>query len=723
MKLRKTKILRYAIGAIALTSAVIAQTNDTSSYEDEEEDIYEISGFTVFGDRNELVGTATRLPLTDRETPQTISLIDSSRLENESMFTMDDVMRNVTGVNVSLYDTQRPLYFSRGFQINDFQVDGIPTYSGSTNQEYDTALYQMVEIVRGANGLFSGTGKPSGTVNFHRKKPGKEFDADIRGSYGSWEYYRGQVDVNAPLTEDGKFRSRFVMAYTDRDSFRDRYHEEKLAYLVTLAGDLTETTTITAGYQFQDNNPTASVWGTIPPLAIDGTPSELPHTTNFATNWAKWQRESGTFFINLEQKLGENWYLKAAYNQTDGEEHSKSVYANPYAGSFLNKEDGSGVIISGTIWDTDDTRESLDIYANGTFELFDREHDLVLGVSSSKFDSDSPNNDAGYTWFYEIPNFYTWDGSAPEIDFNYLPGAYAESTEQSGIYASTRFRLSDELSAIIGARLSNWETEEFERYDNGTNVSTYSEFDVDNELTPYAGFTYDLNEKTTLYASYTSIFQPQNRIDINRNNLDPIEGVNLELGLKMSFADDRATFTAALFDTSQDNYAVVHPDYVGIPSTPDDPTRYIGVDGTSSEGVEFQVSGLVTDDWSVILGYTLNDTSRHETDLIYTNLPKHLFQLSTHYQFPGRWRRLAIGGGLTWQSEITGSLALPSGDMLATSQDAYSLVNLHLNYQFNRKFSATLSAKNALKEIYFANLDYPNFGEPRNIIFSLKWNY
>ncbi|NEK74280.1 MAG: TonB-dependent receptor plug domain-containing protein, partial [Xanthomonas euvesicatoria] len=63
--------------------------------------------------------TTTRLPLTLQETPQSVSVIGLQRLEEQSLFSIDDVMRNVTGVNVSFYDTQRPLYFARGFQITD----------------------------------------------------------------------------------------------------------------------------------------------------------------------------------------------------------------------------------------------------------------------------------------------------------------------------------------------------------------------------------------------------------------------------------------------------------------------------------------------------------------------------------------------------------------------------------------------------------------------------
>lgn len=721
MYYRISFIFRLAFGTLTLAVTGLAQEDTPWADDETEEAVYELSRFTVFGEKNNLIGTAARLPLTDRETPQTVSVLDGSRLANESMFTMDDVMRNVTGVNVSLYDTQRPLYFSRGFLITDVQVDGLPTYSNNTNQEYDTALYERVEILRGANGLFSGTGLPSGTVNFHRKKPLKTLDAAVHASVGSWNFYRGQVDVNTPLAADGRFRSRLVISYTDRDSFRDRYHEEKLAYLATVAGDLTDSTTVTLGYQRQENKPTASVWGTIPQVAADGSPSELPHTTNFAPDWAYWDRESGTFFANLEHRFGETWQLNATYNHTEGEERSKSVYANPYAGSWLNKADGSGVIISGTYWETEDERDSVDLYVNGAFPLFGAEHDLVFGMSYSEYTSDSPNNDAGYTWFYQIPNFYTWDGSAPELTFNYLPGSYATVLEQTGFYASTRLRVTDALSTIIGGRITNWETKEFERAEDGSSSSIYTEYEVENAFTPYAGLTYDLTQAMTLYLSYTAILQPQNYLDIAGNHLDPVEGINLEAGLKATFANGRAIFTAAVFETSQDNFAVVHPDYVGIPSTPSNPTRYTGVDGTKSKGVEFQVSGRVTKDWSVIFGYTLNDTSRHEDDPIWTNLPEHLVQLSTHYQFPGSWRRLAVGAGLTWQSKIEGTLSLPAGDV-STSQDAYALVNFHINYEVNEHLSFTISTKNAFNEIYYANLDYPNFGEPRNLIFTLKWH-
>ena len=61
---------------------------------------------TISAARKKLEGASTRLPLTARETPQSMSSLDASRLENETLISINDVMQNITGVNVSFYDTQ-----------------------------------------------------------------------------------------------------------------------------------------------------------------------------------------------------------------------------------------------------------------------------------------------------------------------------------------------------------------------------------------------------------------------------------------------------------------------------------------------------------------------------------------------------------------------------------------------------------------------------------------
>ncbi|MGO2012663.1 TonB-dependent siderophore receptor [Pseudoalteromonas sp.] len=662
----------------------------------------------------------TRIPLSAKELPQSVSSISRELMDLSAITDINDVMLNVPGVNVTQYDSQRPLYFARGFQITDFQVDGIPTYSGSTNQEYDTSLYQQVEVIRGANGLLSGVGSPSATVNMIRKRPKQEFDASVSAGIGSWDKRRGVADISVPLTQDGSIRSRLVVAYQDSDSYLDRYQEDKLAMMGIIEADITRNTTVSLGYQNQDNNPEGTTWGTIPIFASDGDEANLPVTSSYAPKWTKWQRESSTVFADIEHHFNDYWKLRAALNHTEGELESLRVYAS----GFPDRDTGEGVFLRGAAGSTEDTRDSLDLYLTGSYNLFNREHELMFGANISQNESTSLSYSSLSDWSYNVPDAWSYNGEAPIPD--YTPtGAYQKSnTDQYGFYAATRFRVTDILSLVGGARITSWETSTNNYDTNASYVDTTGDYKVSNEITPYVGIVYELTPSTSLYTSYTDIFTPQNYKDKNNNLLAPVLGSNLEAGIKSEFYDGQIMATFAIFNTKQDNYGVrdlTQPDY----SLPDGSSAYKGIDGTESEGVEISLSGHINQGWLVNAGYTYVDTTRNKDDLIWTNLPEHSVKLSTHYQFSGALDKLNIGGGIKWQSEITGySVSHPLiSEGVTYEQDAYMLINLHANWRFNKSWNATLSATNVTDETYWANIDFANYGEPQNINFTVKWTY
>jgi len=680
--------------------------------------------------------TTTRLPLSLKDTPQSVSVIGLQRLEDESLFSINDVMRNVTGVNVSFYDTQRPLYFARGFQITDFQVDSLPTYSGSTNQEYDTAFYDRIEVIRGANGLLSGAGIPSATVNLLRKRPGRQFDASVTASAGSWDFQRMQADVTVPLTKDGRFRSRWVGAWTDRDYYYDRYSETKKAGMGVLEGDLTESTTVTVGYQIQDNNPVGSTWGTVPFFAADGSKAKLSRSTNFAPRWTRWQRKTSTAFANLEQRFGEDWLLKVNYAHTTGDVQSLRVYGSGYPDPVT----GAGTYLQASAGETNDSRDALDVYLSGKFSLFGRNHDVVVGGSWQDLQSTTPGTALVYPsdWTtiatpygnatgFNVPNLYDWNGDAGAVGYTHT-GAWRQArTTQRGVYASTRLHLAEPLSLIAGARLSSWQTRTRSYDTAGNYTATSGRYKVSDEVTPYVGIVYDIVPDVSAYASYTEIFNPQNYKDKDNNLLAPVEGSNLEAGLKAQLFDGRALATAAVFEAKQDNYAVRDMTQAEG-SLPDGSSAYIGINGTKSRGWEVDFNGELLPGWTLNAGYTHVKVTRAPTDAIYANLPEDYLQLSTQVRLPGSWNRLSLGGGVSWQSKVQGfNIAQPNGDgstsPVTVTQGAYTLVHLNANLRINDQWTATLSVRNALDKTYWANLDYNNYGEPRFVSASLRWRF
>ncbi|MEG0886459.1 MAG: TonB-dependent receptor plug domain-containing protein, partial [Janthinobacterium sp.] len=206
------------------------------------------------------IATATRMVLTPRETPQSISVVTRQHMDDFALNSVDAVMRHTPGITVSAYDTDRTNYYSRGFSINNFQYDGIPSavrnvaYSAG-NTLSDMAIYDRIEVLKGASGLLSGAGSLGGTINLVRKKPTADFHGHVTLGAGSWDNYRSELDVSGPLTETGNVRGRAVAAYQDRHSFIDRYSSQSSVFYGILEFDLSPDTLLTVGADYQDNDP------------------------------------------------------------------------------------------------------------------------------------------------------------------------------------------------------------------------------------------------------------------------------------------------------------------------------------------------------------------------------------------------------------------------------------------------------------------------------------
>lgn len=679
-----------------------------------------LESMTVTGARE---SASTRLPLTPKETPQSTSTVSRAQIEQQSLTSVDAVLRKVTGVFVTMWDTQRPAYYSRGFQITDFQVDGIPTYSNATNQEYDTALYERVEVVRGANGILTGVGVPSATVNMIRKRPQREFAASLALTAGSWNLYRGELDLNTPFTQDGSVRGRLVLAPQKKESFRDRYAEDKNAVLAVLEADLGSATVLTAGYQRQSNDPTAPIWGTIPRFASDGAAIHLPVSTSFSPTWTRWERTSSTLFANLEHQLNNDWLLRASLSRTEGDNFRLATYgygATTAQAPFPNRTSGAGVRLYAGISGGSDVQDQLDGYLSGKFELGGRKHDLVLGLSSSRTVARTDGYSSLASWSYTIPNLYTWDGNAPAPSYSRTGAWRNQTTRQTGVYASARWRLSEPLSVLTGLRVTDWHRQTDSYSTTGAFTGTSAVQDENRKLTPYAGLVYDITPTLAAYASYTRIFNPQNYRDRDNIPLAPALGSNAEVGLKTELLDRRVQASLALFQTRQNNYGVVDSSRPQG-SLPDGGTPYVAVDGTRSHGFELDLAGHIHRQWQVTAGLTKATVTRNTSDLIWANLPQYMLRLGTDYRFGGSLSPLTVGGDLQWQSKLVGyNYPHPTLGRVTVTESPVALLNLRATWQFNPKLSTTLAINNLTNQKYWTNLDYGNYGDPRNVSLTVR---
>ncbi|WP_425253613.1 TonB-dependent siderophore receptor [Janthinobacterium sp. NFX145] len=671
------------------------------------------------------MGTATRMGLSIRETPQSVSVVTRQRMDDMGLNSLADVLVQSTGVTVQENDSERTNFYARGFSIGNYQIDGVAVNSGS-NALFDTAIYDRIEIVRGATGLVSGNGDPSATINMLHKRPGKEFAASAGLTVGSWSKVRLEGDISAPLNADGSIRGRVVVAGQNRHSYMDLYQERKLVGAVIVEADLTPDTLLTAGIDYQKNTPKGTSWGTTPLFFADGTPANMPRSFNMAAKWSSWERAFENKYVYLEHRFANDWKVKAAYGRLDSSSNGKLFFG----GSGFPKQDGSGLAVWSGTFPYDEKQDNFDLSANGTFPLFGRRHDLMLGVNGWK--RKGTTNEASFEKplpFSEIiPDFRNWNGDVPEPALLRTGARDVATTKQSGAFIATRVNVTDNFKVLAGARISKWETYN-DGYDSkGNFVKRSSAYKTDDVVTPYAGLVLDVSKSTSLYASYTDLFKPQNLKDKNNAFLDPITGSNVEAGVKSEFFDGALNASFAVYEAKQDNLGDEDMSVPPAFQLPDGGRPYASTGkGNTNKGYEVEVSGTPLSGWQLFAGYTHGKSKNAKGVLVNTIQPTNLLRLSTTYRLPGEWQNLSIGGGLNMQNKIWATnVALPGGKRGIVSQGGYTLFNLMAHYQISPKLAATLNVNNALDKSYFRRVGFYSggyYGEPRSVALNLRYQY
>lgn len=652
------------------------------------------------------IATATRLVLSPKETPQTISVVTRQEMDDFNLTSINDVMNHTPGVSIVTYDSERTEYYARGFAIQNFQYDGIPmsydTKFAAGNTLSDMAFYDRIEILKGATGLLTGVGDPGATINLIRKKPTQDFQGSFSAGLGSWNKYRADLDISGALNDEGSIRARGVAAYEYKESQLDRYERKTPAFYGIIEADLTDQTLLTIGADYQDNNPKGSTWGGIPIYNAKGEFNKMPRSYNNSAEWSKWEQYTRTIFSTLEHKFDNDWLVKLQLN------HQINGYDNALgsvAGGHANPDDGMGASMWLGRYVGKTVSNAADIYTTGPIELFGRTHDLVLGgsISESKWKNTSYNSEDGYP--EDVNDYYNWQGKVPEPQWTPMNSS-TDVTKQNGLYATARLNMTDDLKVILGGRIANYKT---------------PDIDKSGIFVPYIGMTYDLNDNFAAYASYSTIFKPQTAKDVHEKTLDPQEGKNYEIGLKGEFYDGRLNASLAYFQLLQDNLAVETSE-----KTASGDIAYKAIQGVKTKGFEVEITGEILPDWNLHAGFN-HRISKQQGEKVSTLNPENEFTLYTSYQANQLLEGLTLGGGVRWQDKTWGDVTNPlyTKDIKHEVSD-YWLVDVMANYKFNDQLSLNFNVNNLLDKKYYTIFSWYGtytWGEGRNYNLGLKYKF
>ena len=644
---------------------------------------------------------ATNLPMEVKDTPQSISTIDKDTLRDFGATDSNDALRYGTGLTVDEWETNRTSYSARGFDIMLTQVDGLGMTNawGISESQLDTFLFEKIELIRGANGLLTGVGNASGTINYVRKRPTNKDGGEAQFTLGSHGQKRVALDYNKVLSKDGQWAGRLVVAQEDKDSYLRGLGNQRTAISGIVEGQVGDNGILALGLTYQDAQQRSPMWGSLTLPYADGSLAEFDVSASTSQDWARWNNRTQSAFVEYTHALSPDWEAKLTYNHTEGDDATKLFYAYTFTG-FLNP-DNTGLV--GWPYRSESTSSSdiLDVNVTGRFNAFGRQHDAVFGLSHSKQKSLTESY-AGAT-FPVLPAFpYAGDVYAE-------PAWGAKSVASDGdqnitrLYAASRLQLTDQLKGIFGVNAITLKRDGTAIYGGGTNL--------DNETTqkasPYVGATYDLTPNALAYASYSDIFQAQDQRTVQGAFLKPMKGVNTEVGVKAEWLDRKLLTTFAVFSAEQKGLATE----AGF--DPVAQASYYEPRDVKTRGFEIEATGRIGVDTKLTAGFTSMKLTGPDGNDIYEWTPRRTLKLLADTRVAAL-PRLRVGSGLRWQSAVS--------KIAGASQDAYVLVDAFAAYELTDKATLRLNVKNLLDKKYIRSVTYGAiYGAPRTAALTLEY--
>ncbi|MEM1291725.1 MAG: TonB-dependent siderophore receptor [Cyanobacteria bacterium P01_H01_bin.162] len=647
------------------------------------------------------VGTRTETAL--RDVPQAIQVIPQPVIEEQNALQLGEILRNASGVVTTTgRANEGDGVFIRGFGgpfNSSFLRNGIRDENGQFINA-DPVNIERVEILKGPASVLFGEVAPGGTVNIITKRPLSEPFYEVEATVGSFDFYRGAIDLTGPLNESGSILYRLNAAAQTSDSFVDFFDEGRYFISPILTFRIGDRTELTLEIEYQETNNPGTFGIPASGTVIDNPNGDLPlDLFTGEPDESRFNLKTFRFGYDLTHRFNDNWQIRNAFQLTDRDADELIIAITGFQPDdrtadrfyFESLEPFSG------------RTYALDTYVTGEFSTGSIQHELVVGFELARleFDENAIFGDAAPLDLFD-PVYGQPFGVG-------VPSQSLQTNDSLGIYFQDQIDLTDNLILLLGGRFDivNQTIEDF--------VADSRAFQQDEAFSPRIGIVYQPIEPISLYASYSQSFQQVTGGTIDNIPFEPERGTQYEIGVKADITD-RLFATLALYDLTRTNIRT---------DDPNNPLFSVQSGEQRSRGVELDVIGEILPGWNIIAGYAYNDARVTEDNTFeegnrLAGAPEHSFNLWSTYEIQeGNLEGLGFGLGLFFvgdrEGDLSNSFELPS----------YLRTDAAIYYQRDQ-FNAAINFKNLFDVDYFSNSInqfrlYP--GEPFSVQASVSWEF
>ena len=625
-----------------------------------------------------------------QEIPQTVNVIPAQVIRDQAPRNLDDALANVSGITQgnTLGSTQDSV-MTRGFGDNrngSIMRDGMPIVQGRGMN----ATVDRVEVLKGPASLLYGIQDPGGVVNLVSKKPElTQYNAlTLRGStYGEGKNGSGgTLDSTGPLGDSG-LAYRMVLDHEDEDYWRNfgTHRETLIAPSLAWFG---ESTKLLFAYEHREFLTPFDRGTLIDPRT--NHPLDISRKERLDEPFNNMEGRSDLYHFEADHELNDDWKAHFGYSW------NRETY------------DAQNAISTDRF-----TTASLE----GKVNVLGMQHDLVFGVDDEYrkiYRADLIRQKSLTTFSYLNP---VYGREVAGTTVSAPDSAQTDELRSDSVFLQDSIHLNDQWILVAGGR--------FQEYDQyaGKGVPFKANTDSNGQKwVPRAGLVYRYTDALSFYGSYTESFKPNSTIaplsgssTVLDGSIAPEEAKSWELGARLDLPG-RVTGNIALFDIKKRNVLVANSE--------GPTTIYSAAGEVRSRGLEMDLTGQLSDHWSMIGSYAYTDAEVTE-DPDYKgkrlqNVAKNSGSLSAVYDFGSviGGDQLRVGAGARYVGERAGN-AVNDFDLPSyTVADAFATYDTKVEGQ---KVKFQLNVKNLFDRTYYtsaASRFFVSMGDSRQVSLS-----
>jgi iron complex outermembrane receptor protein len=593
------------------------------------------------------------------KTPMSVQVVTRQTMDDQQAISLRDaVVGNVSGVTLG------PSYFDvlkvRGFDsFGNVYKNGLQEYRF---RYLDTTNLQSIDVLKGPAAMLFGRMEPGGVINLVAKRPLETPYYSVEEQLGSYGLTRTTVDATGPVIADKSVLYRFNGEFFRTNSYRDVVTDRNVLIAPTITLHPIEQFRMNIDFEYHNRT-----WVADYPIypAVAGGPADIP-----LSRYLSPASVTARMPNNMDKKrLAYDWTYDVlpGWSLTNRLSYSNTGYQTKNAVP-LGFDQATGSLtryLTNNVYTDKAFATNLDL--KGKFVTGPLEHSILLGFDH--FNYYTPLYSGG-SFMPGAVNIYApnyWQIESPASTMQYL----TNGQKWTGVYAQDMLSfLDDSIHVLLGGRYDWAETAiSRNRTSPALAAATYWA-SYDKGFSPRVGVVYQPAPWLSLYGNFTQSLGA-NQVTAQGQTLPPQKGEQFEGGVKAEFFDKRLLLTMAYFDITKTNIPVTDPT---------NPTNTLTIGKARSQGFEFDLTGRIDDNWSVIANYTHDDVRTivgtatdpstayarqiAVTGSILPGSPRNYGNLWIKYDADGIFHGLSLAGGVNVSSDQLGdaanSFVLPS---------------------------------------------------------------